>query len=256
MIRFALPLFVAMMLGGCSCPPAKTASPPFQAFIDAIPGTSVEFSMVPIQGDGTIAPFYVSATEQTWDIYDVFVFNLDTETGGSTPESDAVTRPSKPYVLADRGYGHMGFAFLSASPKALEQFIEWLRVKTGHPYRLPTVAEMNFMLANSGVTGANLQEYAWVDENADWATHAVGTKNVDALGLYDLWGNLAEFTLTPEGEYVVMGGSWMDPAADISIDYSKPFTTKWNADDPQIPQSVWWLASNDWVGVRVVCDPF
>jgi hypothetical protein len=255
MIRLVVSVFVLAIVSGCSCGPAPVAAPQLVAFTDRIPGTSVEFSMIPIQGDGAVAPFYASSTEQTWDIYDVFVFNLDTETGDSTPESDAVTRPSKPYVLADRGYGHMGFAFLSASPKAIEQFLEWLRVKTGHPYRLPTVAELRYMLANSGVTAENLQEYAWVDENADWATHAVGSKPADQLGLHDLWGNLAEFAVTPEGDYVVLGGSWMDPASEISIDYEKPFTTTWNKDDPQIPQSVWWLASNDWVGVRVVCDP-
>ena len=111
------------------------------------------------------------------------------------------------------------------------------------------------MLSMSGVTAENLQEYAWVEDNAEWTTHPVAQKPADRLGLYDLWGNLAEYAVKPDGSYVVMGGSWVDPAEKVTIDYEIPFTTDWNKDDPQIPKSPWWLASNDWVGIRVVCEP-
>ena len=77
----------------------------------------------------------------------------------------------------------------------------------------------------------------------------------DAQGLHDIWGNVSEYAVKPDGTYVVMGGSFIDPAKDVSIDYSVPFTIDWNKDDPQIPKSPWWMASNDWVGIRVVCDP-
>ena len=29
-------------------------------------------------------------------------------------------------------------------------------------------------------------------------------------------------------------------------------TQEWNELDPQFPQSIWWLASADWVGFRLV----
>ena len=237
--------------------PTVTHAPsaPLEPFTQEIAGTSVQLQMIPIPAGDGIAPFYVSATEQTWDLYDVFIFNLDGSEGFSTPESDAVTKPSKPYVMADRGYGHQGYPSLSASPKAAEQFVKWISAKTARTYRLPTVAEQQHMLRNSGVTAENLEKFAWVKENSNWSPHPVGSLKADSLGLYDLWGNLAEYAVTAEGNYVVLGGSWIDPAAKVDMNYEIPFTPDWNKDDPQIPQSPWWLASNDWVGIRVVCEP-
>ncbi|MFB0985613.1 MAG: SUMF1/EgtB/PvdO family nonheme iron enzyme [Phycisphaerales bacterium] len=232
------------------------ADPALAAFDLPINGTSVTLKMQPIApGDGVEA-FYVSATEATWDLYDAFIFNLDTDAGESTPDSDAVTRPSKPYVLADRGYGHAGYALLSASPAAVKQFLEWLCVKTGRTIRIPTEAEMRFLLANSGIDDAESRlARGWFEENSEYSTQAVGSKPVDDHGLHDIWGNVSEYAVAQDGTYVAMGGSFIDPVADVALDYRKPFTTEWNAGDPQIPKSPWWLASNDWVGVRLVCDP-
>jgi formylglycine-generating enzyme required for sulfatase activity len=218
-----------------------------------IAGTSVTLEMRPIAGP--TGSFYAATTEATWDLYDAFIFNLDTDAGESTAESDAVTRPSKPYVLADRGYGHADFAALSISPAAAEQFVEWLSVKTGRTFRIPTVAEQEHLLRSSGVTAEALPDHGWFEENADYSTHEVATKTVDANGLYDVWGNVSEYAKTPEGTYIVLGGSFIDPVADVSLDWRHNFTPDWNADDPQVPKSKWWLASNDWVGLRLVCDP-
>jgi hypothetical protein len=218
-----------------------------------IAGTSVTLEMRPIAGP--TGSFYAATTEATWDLYDAFIFNLDTDAGESTAESDAVTRPSKPYVLADRGYGHADFAALSISPAAAEQFVEWLSVKTGRNFRIPTVAELEHLLVSSGVAADALSDHGWFEENADYSTHEVATKTVDANGLYDVWGNVSEYAKTPEATYIVLGGSFIDPVADVSLDWRHDFTPDWNADDPQVPKSKWWLASNDWVGLRLVCDP-
>ena len=233
-------------------PPAE----PMEAFDLPIAGTSVTLKMQPIAAQEGVEAFYISTTEATWDLYDAFIFNLDTDAGESTEASDAVTRPSKPYVLADRGYGHAGYALLSASPAAVERFVEWLSIKTGRKIRVPTEAEMRYLLESSGIADADARiASGWFEENAEYSTHAVGSKPVDANGLHDIWGNVSEYAVAPDGTWVVMGGSFIDPVADVGLDYRIPFTTDWNADDPQIPKSPWWLASNDWVGVRLVCRP-
>ena len=228
---------------------------PMEPIEVTVPGTSVTLAMQPI-APAVGAPFYVATTEATWDLYDAFIFNLDTDAGESTEASDAVTRPSKPYVLADRGYGHAGYGLLSASPAAVERFVEWLSIKTGRTIRVPTEAEMRYLLETSGIedTDARLAS-GWFEENAEYSTHAVGSRPVDANGIHDIWGNLSEYAIAPDGTWVVMGGSFIDPVADVGLDYRIPFTTDWNADDPQIPKSPWWLASNDWVGVRLASDP-
>ena len=236
--------------GGNAGPTASDLEP----LVLPIAGTSVTLDLRPVDApDGTV---YVATTEATWDLYDAFIFNLDTDAGESTPESDAVTRPSKPYVLADRGYGHANFAALSVSPRAAEQFVEWLSLKTGRTFRVPTLVEMDHLLRTSGVADAEARlAHGWFEENADYATHEVGSLAVDANGLFDVWGNVSEYATTPEGEYVVVGGSFIDPVEDVDLAYRIPFTPDWNADDPQIPKSPWWLASNDWVGIRLVCEP-
>ena len=220
-----------------------------------VEGTSVQLELIPVNG----APgggFYACTTEVSWDLYDAFIFNLDTDAGQSTAESDAVTRPSKPYVLVDRGYGHAGFAALSISPKAAEQLAEWVSVKTGRDFRIPTEAELSHLIATSGVDDGEARlEHGWFAENSDYTTHEIATLPADANGLHDVWGNVSEYAITPDGEYIVMGGSFIDDVADVDGSLRIPFTTEWNADDPQIPKSPWWLASNDWVGVRLVCDP-
>ena len=227
-----------------------------KAFELPIAGTSVTMAMQPITPGRGADAFYVSTTEATWDLYDAFIFNLDTDAGESTPDSDGVTRPSKPYVLADRGYGHADYALLSASPAAVKQFLEWLSVKSGRSIRIPTETEMHYLLSSSGIDGDEARlDHGWFEENSEYSTQAVGSKPVDENGLHDIWGNVSEYAVAPDGTYVAMGGSFKDLVADVALNYRMPFTVDWNADDPQIPKSPWWLASNDWVGVRLVCDP-
>jgi hypothetical protein len=273
-MTFALGLFAG--LPGCNvakppksenavaAAPVEQAKPVEQAapevmlspFELPIAGTSVTLMMQPIASVKGVDAFYVTTTEATWDLYDAFIFNLDTDAGESTPDSDGVTRPSKPYVLADRGYGHAGYALLSASPAAIKQFLEWLSVKTGRPIRIPTEHEMQYLLTTSGVDDADSRlQHGWFEENSEYSTQAVGTKPADVNGLHDIWGNVSEYAVAQDGTYVAMGGSFQDPVVDVGLDYRIPFTTDWNEGDPQIPKSPWWLASNDWVGVRLVCDP-
>ena len=246
---------------GCRTGPATPATPavahePLERFTLPVEGTSVRLEMVPIEQSAGGGGFYASDTEITWDLYDAFIFNLDTDAGASTAESDAVTRPSKPYVLVDRGYGHAGFAALSISPKAAEQLVEWLSVKTGRRFRIPSEAEMTLLLETSGATDSEEKlALGWFEENSDYTTRKVGSRPADANDLHDVWGNVSEYAVAEDGSYIVMGGSFVDPVEDVGLTYRKPFTPDWNADDPQIPKSPWWLASNDWVGLRVVCDP-
>jgi hypothetical protein len=246
-------------------------SAPTKRFIQEIPVSAFKFEMLPVPGsaDGLIKPFFIAKTELTWEAFDVYVYRLDEEAGKAPKHADAVTRPSKPYLPPDRGYGHDGFAAISMSFKNAKEFCVWLSAHTGRNYRLPTEAEWehaaratsNAAQATSSSptgtcvpAGATIAAAAWHSDNSADAPHPVGTLAPNALGIHDMLGNVAEWVVGTDGKPVTKGGSFRDPADKLTVFARTPQSSAWNSSDPQIPKSVWWLADAPFVGFRIVCD--
>ncbi len=257
MVRFGQRLAVTLL--GCIAATVSIASDPptpGKPFKQGIEGTTVSFDLVWVPGERNGEGVWVSRTEMPWDVYDVFTYALD-RPNPDTP-ADGVARPTKPYVTMDRGFGHAGFPAMSMSFKNAQAFCDWLSAKSGLHYRLPTEAEWE-RLCDRGAKPAlekhPLDHLAWHDGNAGYQTRAVGSKAGDALGLHDLLGNVAEWCVTADGKGVARGGSYRDEPEIVRCDRREEPSPAWNASDPQIPKSVWWLADCPWVGVRVICDP-
>ncbi len=226
---------------GCAAVPAQPAQ-----FTEAIPGTTLNLEMVRV-GD-----LWFSRTEVTWDLYDVFIYGLDRAPDDTGP--DAVTRPSKPYISMDRGFGRAGYPAISMSYRGAEAFCAWLSLKTGRRYRLPTGSEWRAACALGGVPEAEKDRFAWHRGNAGSKTHPVATSRADASGLFDMAGNAAEWCTGDNGEPLVLGGCYRDAAEGVGCGASARPSKDWNRSDPQIPKSVWWLADGGFVGFRVVCE--
>lgn len=248
---------------GVDCAKAKGSKRP-PGYTEAIPGTLVKFDMVGIP-EGEIAipdvekkgalkrvrikSFWIGKMEVTWDEYDVFALRLDEPTGCS--ESDVISRPSKPYGTADRGFGHKGYPVINVSYRGATGYCKWLSLKTGKKYRLPTEAEWEYACraGEPEPEEKRLADYAWFWQEK---TQPVGKKLPNAWGLYDMLGNVGEWCTDLAGKPVLCGGSYEDMAKDVRPSARRYQDESWQASDPQEPKSQWWLSDGSFVGFRVV----
>lgn len=226
-------------------------------FVQRLEGTTLEMTLVPAPmpgGDGAGAhAVWISTTEVTWDWFDAFVYGLD-EREAEADGADALTRPTRPYIAMDRGFGRAGFPAISMTHKNAEAFCKWLSAKTGRRYRMPTADEWLAACKASGIDADNLDKHAWHRDNSNAKTQPVGSKAPDASGLHDLLGNAAEWATDADGKPVVLGGSYLTPADGLACSTLQHPSPDWNASDPQFPPSEWWLADAGFVGFRVVLE--
>jgi formylglycine-generating enzyme required for sulfatase activity len=117
----------------------------------------------------------------------------------------------------------------SVSWTEARDFCRELSRKEGKTYRLPTEAEWEYACragaASSSAVAGDLAAVAWYSETSDGSAHPVGLKAPNAWGLFDMLGNVAEWTMDVYAPYpradvedptgpaegatrVVRGGSW------------------------------------------------
>lgn len=217
-----------------------------QPVSDSVEGTAYSVESVPVPGG-----LYMTTTEIGWELFDNYRFS--TGDVGDDAGADAVTGPTKPYLLPDEGFGHEGHPALAMTQKNAETFAAWLSGKTGMTYRLPTEAEWEAACRAGWGDGLEpLGDHAWFWDNAHDVTGPVGVKKPDALGLHDMLGNVAELVVSEDGQPTVRGGSYRSDAAGLGCGWRKQYKPAWNAADPQFPKSEWWYSDGPFIGFRLV----
>ena len=273
----------------------------FIKYEQAIPSSPVKFNMVPIPGGSykqgsedsekgrrsdegpvhsiSIDSFWMAEHEVT---HDEFLLFFNDENTSRNSEVDAVTRPTPQYIDLSWGMGKQGgFPVNSMSQNTALMYCRWLYKKTGQFYRLPTEAEWEYA-CRAGTNTAYyfgddeklLKQYAWYSGNAGESYQKVMQKKPNAWGLYDMLGNVAEWTLDqynekyyetvvegtanpvniPVSRYPrsVRGGGFSDKAAGLRCAARAKSEASWNKRDPQVPKSKWWLTDAMSVGFRIV----
>jgi len=297
-------LFV-LLLGIVNCPfiSAQDSVKNFASYKFTLPGSSVQTKMVPVDAGSflmgsnenekdrkkdegpqrtvTIAAFWMGAFEVTRDEFDVFYKD---ETTSENSSVDAVTRPSPQYVDLSWGMGKEGgYPVNSLSQYAALMYCRWLYNKTGVFYRLPTEAEWEYACRAGTTTRfyfgndeTKLDNYAWYENNSNKKFQKVGLKLPNAWGLYDMLGNVCEWTLDhydakrmenmpdkSDNPFVapnksrypkaLRGGGFSDEAIQLRCANRFKSDPLWNYRDPQIPRSKWWLTDAAAVGFRIIC---
>ena len=242
-MRFSIGLVAAALLALAPKPSPLTLP---------VKDTALSVELLPVVDAGQVR-VWIGRTEVPWELLDAFVYE---KVDAAQPAgADAVARPSKPYISMDRGFGHAGFPAISVNIDTAQQFCAWLSKRTGRTMRLPTVAELRAICPDDKPGQPTLDQRAWHAGNSGGTTHKVGSSRADAQGFSDLQGNVAEWAIDANGKPVLWGGSFMDAAKDQGRDRVQQPSADWNASDPQMPPSRWWLADGSFIGFRVACEP-
>ena len=240
----------------------------FENFIETIPGTAASISMIAVPGgeftigspedepfrednEGPqrrvrISPFFMGEVEVTWDQF--WAFYSETMSEGRTPPAviyannsrddiDAVSGPTPPFGLPDQGWGMGSRPAITMTHYSAQTFCQWLSLKTGRKYRLPTEAEWEYAarggtqtpyffegnpkkLSNEGFLKSifkpdttGIYSYAVYANNSGNRTQDPSDARPNPFGLKNMLGNVMEYCEDwyAEDAYMAIADGDLDP---------------------------------------------
>ena len=147
-----------------------------------------------------------------------------------------------------------------------QRFVTLLSQLTGFLFRLPTEAEWEYAARGgnradgqpyAGCDRNHLPEYAWFCVNSEGHTHPVGRLRPNALGLYDMGGNVAEWCSDWMAPY--MEAAQKDPRGPKEGDSRVLRGGHYNSTSPgcAVFDRGWYVPTGktEYYGLRVAMEP-
>ncbi len=216
----------------------------FENFTETVPGTKAAIRMIAVPGgeftmgssekepfhsadEGPakkvkVSPFFMGEVEVTWRQF--WAFYNETMSEGRTPpekiyannnrpDVDAVSGPTPPFGFPDQGWGMGDRPAITMTHYAATTFCQWLSLKTGRHYRLPTEAEWEYAARGGTETpyffegnpkkyysrrsrGADttmIGRYIVFSGNSSGKTQEPGFVKANPFGLKNMLGNVMEY---------------------------------------------------------------
>ena len=194
--------------------------------------------------------------------------------------SDAVTVPSAiydPVFVYGKSGGAPDYPATSMTQFSAQQYTKFLSKVHGDFYRLPSRVEWKYAcrgIVQSDAKPSQEKQPAelWHAGNSNKRRHSVASKTPNAFGLFDMQGSVSEWVLDAKGYsnrcwqvggdsstviewpknrfgLMALGGSFQDPIEKCKPDSAKVCEEDWFEEDPNFPQSPFWMASDIATGI-------
>ena len=158
--------------------------------------------------------FWMMETEVTVGMFKAFVKDTGYESKGDEPsgwDRDGFRKDSK-YSWRNPGFSQDdSHPVTCVSWNDAIAFCNWLKDKTGQNFQLPSNSQWEYACRAETTTAyaGTLKKMAWYKDNSGGKTHPAGTKKPNTWGLYDMHGNVCEWTLTKSGgSRIIRSGCW------------------------------------------------
>jgi serine/threonine protein kinase len=174
-------------------------------------------------GNEELSSFKMMTTEVTWSQFEPCI------------DDRACVAPD------DAGWGRGDMPVINVSWNDVQIYVNWLERKTGLSWRLPSESEWEYAARagsryrfnwNSNLINPSQANYV---ESRIGKTVKVGSYGANEWGLYDMHGNVVEWTQDCwEGDcskHVWRGGSWLHPSTYLYASRRFGSNAKWRSDN-------------------------